>query len=131
MSAPATNRGSLQYQPGLDGIRALAVAAVLVYHGGVGFDPGALFSVTMFFTLSGFLITSLLIGEHQHNGSISLKNFWSRRLRRLIPASWLTIALVVILGAFGLWTNSQTRGLLGDVPAALGQVINWRLLLTG
>jgi len=87
--------------------------------------------VSIFFTLSGFLITSLLVGEHQSHGSISLRDFWARRFRRLLPASWLTVGLVVLAGAFGLWTNSQMRGLLADVPAALGQVFNWRQIAGG
>src|SRR5688572_28238768 len=85
MSHPV-NRQGLPYQPGLDGLRALAVIAVLLYHGGVGWAGGGFLGVEVFFALSGYLITSLLLVEHDHTGRIDLRAFWARRARRLLPA---------------------------------------------
>ena len=74
-----------RYEPALDGLRALAVLAVLVYHARFGWAQGGFLGVSTFFTLSGFLITSLLVRERAANGSISLRHFWSRRIKRLVP----------------------------------------------
>src|SRR5579884_3529098 len=80
------------YLPGLDGVRALAVAGVLAYHAGVGWTGGGLLGVDVFFVLSGFLITTLLLGEHGRTGGVSLRRFWCRRARRLLPALFLALA---------------------------------------
>src|SRR5690625_381097 len=69
--------------PGLDGLRAVAVIAVLFYHGGFGWAKGGYLGVDLFFVLSGFLISGLLIGEVQRSGTVSLRDFWIRRARRL------------------------------------------------
>ena len=114
-SAAHQPRSSLRYQPGLDGIRGLAVAAVLVYHGGFVFAQGGFLGVSIFFTLSGFLITSLLVGELDEHGSISLGGFWGRRFRRLLPASWLTVALVLVAAAFGPPGQVATLVLPADI----------------
>ena len=70
--------GPFPHQPALDGVRALAVAAVLAFHGGVAALPGGFLGVDAFFVLSGFLITSLLLHEHQRTGRINLVAFWGR-----------------------------------------------------
>src|ERR1700749_3150079 len=72
---------ALPQYPGLDGLRALAVVAVLLYHGGVSWSGGGFLGVEMFFVLSGFLITSLLVGEWGRSGAIALRAFWARRAR--------------------------------------------------
>ena len=122
---------SLGYVAALDGLRAVAVVAVMMYHAEVPAARGGFLGVSVFFTLSGFLITTLLLNEEADRGSIDLQHFWRRRFRRLVPASWLTIALVVVMGMFGIWETEQLRSLRGDVPAALGQIINWRFVLSG
>src|SRR5262245_33093968 len=119
----------LGYEPALDGLRAVAVMAVLFFHARFSWAQGGFLGVSTFFTLSGFLITSLLLREHATTGSISLRSFWRRRFRRLLPASWLTLALVIAMGAAGWWNNDQLRDLRGDVPAALAQVVNWHFIL--
>ncbi|MCU1458584.1 MAG: Acyltransferase family, partial [Actinomycetia bacterium] len=81
----AKQRPHLGYQPALDGLRALAVIGVLLYHGGVDWAQGGFLGVDLFFTLSGFLITSLLLVEFRANQGIDLKRFWTRRARRLLP----------------------------------------------
>jgi len=90
---PTTGRSArLGYRPALDGIRAASIAAVLLYHG--GFLSGGWLGVDIFFTLSGFLITSLLLQEWARAGRIMLRDFYGRRARRLLPALFLAIALV-------------------------------------
>lgn len=135
MSGPsdgAPRRGArLAYEPALDGIRALAVLAVLVYHGGFTWARGGFLGVSVFFTLSGFLITTLLLREAEATGTISLREFWGRRFRRLLPASWLTVAAVVALALVGGWDDDQLVALRGDVPAALAQILNWRFVVEG
>lgn len=116
---------------GLDGLRAVAVAAVLLYHAHASFLPGGFLGVSVFFTLSGYLITSLLLRERHRDGSISLKGFWSRRFRRLLPAGLACQALVLAMAAAGVWDADQLRSLRADVPAALAQVVNWSFIVRG
>ena len=79
-------RAKSRYVPALDGLRALAVLAVIAYHMKMNWAPGGLLGVTMFFVLSGYLITGLLLTEFDSTQTISLPNFWLRRVRRLVPA---------------------------------------------
>jgi peptidoglycan/LPS O-acetylase OafA/YrhL len=108
--------------PGLDGLRAVAVAAVIAYHLGVGWAPGGLLGVGVFFTLSGYLITDLLLGAW-HKGSLGLGEFWIRRARRLLPALYLMLTVVVI------WVAIAHPLLMSDVRgqtlSALLYVNNW------
>ena len=113
----------LGYQPALDGLRALAVSAVLLFHLGVPWMPGGYLGVSVFFTLSGFLITTLLIRERVVTGGIDTRAFYTRRLRRLMPASLLVIFGVCVLVAFGVIADVAT--LRRDVLGALFQVENW------
>src|SRR5206468_2035515 len=78
--------GRLRHVAALDGLRGLAVAVVLLYHAGIRQFAGGHLGVTMFFTLSGFLITALLLLERERTERISLRSFWARRARRLVPA---------------------------------------------
>ena len=101
----------LPYVAALDGVRAIAVGAVLLYHGGVSIAPGGFLGVDMFFVLSGFLITSLLITERAATGSIDLFQFWLRRARRLLPAAFLVIAVTALVAAIFLPADAvRTRG---------------------
>ncbi len=125
---PAT--GYLPYFPALDGIRAVAVVAVLLFHGGFDWAVGGYLGVSTFFTLSGFLITSLLLAERSVTGTIALRAFWLRRFRRLLPASLVALALVLAFGAFAA-SDLQRTNLQGDVVAALAYVANWRFVLAG
>ena len=84
---------TMPYVPGIDGLRALALVAIFVFHLGVGLFPGAVFSVTLFFTLSGFLITRLMVAEWDRSGTISLRSFYDRRVRRLFPASFVVLQI--------------------------------------
>ncbi len=119
----------LAYQPALDGLRGVAVAAVLGFHLELGWLSGGYLGVSVFFTLSGFLITSLLLAEHDRDGRVSLPGFYQRRARRLIPAGLLTLALVCALVAFDLLQARST--FRRDVIASMTQVLNWVNLFGG
>lgn len=86
-----------KYEPALDGIRALAIAQVLALHGARSFLPGGFIGVDLFFVLSGFLITRVLLQDHAQNGKIRLGRFWSRRARRILPAVGVCLALAALL----------------------------------
>jgi peptidoglycan/LPS O-acetylase OafA/YrhL len=115
-----------RYIPGLDGLRAVAVTGVIIYHLGLPWLPGGLLGVAIFFTLSGYLITDLLLGSWEKHGSLRLREFWARRARRLLPA------LLVLLAIVSTWVAFADRSLLapmrGAVFAALGYISNWYLV---
>jgi peptidoglycan/LPS O-acetylase OafA/YrhL len=118
------------YRPALDGIRALAVAAVVLFHAGVPGLDGGFLGVDAFFVLSGFLITSLLLDEHRARGRIDLRRFWLRRARRLLPALLTVVLGTVVAGR--LLLDGDALGLLRtDAYAALGYVANWRMIFRG
>ncbi|MBI4934577.1 MAG: acyltransferase family protein [Actinobacteria bacterium] len=123
------SRSTIAYQPALDGVRALAVSAVLLFHGGLSWMSGGYLGVSVFFTLSGFLITSLLLREHQSTGAIDAKAFFTRRARRLLPASLVCLAAVCVLAAAGAFDGLEK--LRRDVLGALFQVFNWVKLASG
>jgi peptidoglycan/LPS O-acetylase OafA/YrhL len=116
-----------RYMPGLDGLRALAVAAVIAYHLNMPWAPGGLLGVGVFFTLSGYLITDLLLGSWHTTNNLQLRDFWLRRARRLLPALFVMLAAVTIWVA--LADRSQLGALRGDVFAASAYVSNWWLAL--
>jgi peptidoglycan/LPS O-acetylase OafA/YrhL len=112
--------------PALDGVRALAVAAVVVYHAHPGWLPGGFMGVDVFFVLSGFLITSLLLREQRGTGRIGLRAFWLRRARRLLPALYVLLAVALTYElAVHLAGAAQLRW---DALAALGYATNWFLI---
>jgi peptidoglycan/LPS O-acetylase OafA/YrhL len=111
------------YRPQLDGVRAMAVAAVVASHAAI---PGAAEGgrgVDVFFVLSGFLITSLLVEEHSRSGSIDLRSFYAKRWRRLMPA--LAAMCLIALPLFALVRPFEYRATLAGVPAALAYVSAW------
>jgi peptidoglycan/LPS O-acetylase OafA/YrhL len=120
----------MPHLPALDGLRGLAVLAVVVYHYRPSWLPAGFLGVDLFMVLSGFLITSLLLAEHARAGRVRLGAFWARRLRRLVPALLL---LLVALAAYAAWIagNAQRDELRGDGIAALGYFSNWRFIATG
>jgi peptidoglycan/LPS O-acetylase OafA/YrhL len=118
------------YRPALDGVRALAVTAVLLFHGGVSALPGGFLGVDAFFVLSGFLITSLLLAEHAGTGRIRLAAFWGRRARRLLPALLVMLVVVTVAGR-QLLPDVEVGLLRGDGLAALAYVANWRMIYRG
>src|SRR3954447_21715770 len=129
--AAATRRGpSFGYLRALDGLRALAVASVVLFHAGIAGLRGGFLGVDTFFVLSGFLITSLLLTERLAHGRIDLRRFWTRRARRLLPALLTMLLATVVAGRFLL--DSDALSLLRvDAWAALGYVANWRMIFRG
>ena len=128
-SPPRTAISRLPYLPGLDGMRALAVAAVIVYHANNSWLPGGFLGVEVFFVISGYLITLLLIGEHESTGRINLRQFWYRRARRLLPALFLLLIGVTLFTA--LFRREALGQLRGDVLAALTYTSNWYQIWVG
>jgi peptidoglycan/LPS O-acetylase OafA/YrhL/lysophospholipase L1-like esterase len=111
------------YQPALDGLRALSVLAVILYHAGIHWIPGGFIGVEVFFVVSGFLITSLMIDEQHVSGKVSLKQFWVRRARRLLPA--LFTMLIASLVAVTFFVKDSAPDFRQDVLPALGYFSNW------
>ena len=124
------SRPDLNYVPALDGVRGVAVLAIIGYHGGVFLTRGGFYSLDAFFALSGFLITSLLVAEWQQSGSIRLGRFWARRARRLLPALFLLL-LVVLAYATWIAPPGMYRELRGDSLSTLFYVANWHFIVTG
>jgi peptidoglycan/LPS O-acetylase OafA/YrhL len=120
--------GRLAYLPALDGLRAVAVTAVVLYHLDVPWAIGGFLGVDLFFVISGFLITTLLLREHDDEGRIGLRSFWVRRFRRLAPPMVvMTAATILATRLWGLpeqWSSVRT-----DAVAALAYVANWRFVL--
>ena len=120
----------LAYRPAIDGLRAVAVLAVVAYHDGLGWARGGFLGVDTFFVLSGFLITTLLLLERRRTGRIALGAFWGRRLRRLVPALLLVLGGVALFCA--LWVTPYEVGRFrGDALASLVYVTNWRFIAAG
>ncbi len=123
---PEPVRSSQRYLPGLDGLRGLAVGAVVAFHLDLGWAQGGLLGVGVFFTLSGYLITDLLLGQYERTGRLQLADFWLRRARRLLPALFVMLAVVVA------WVTLLDRSLLPAVRGAVGAsmlyVTNWWLI---
>ena len=117
------------YLPGLDGLRAVAVVAVMVYHANTGWLAGGYVGVEVFFVISGYLITLLLIAEHERTGEIDLRGFWIRRFRRLLPALFLMMTLLSVWVA--LFDRDALGKLRGDVLAGAGYISNWYQIWIG
>ena len=114
---PRPVEGTSPYLPGLDGIRAIAVLAVLAFHLNFGWASGGLLGVQVFFVLSGYLITDLLVAEYRRHQGIGLKQFWLRRARRLLPA--LFVVLFVTVGWATLFDRVQLTALRSDLPSSI------------
>ncbi|HWM20145.1 MAG TPA: acyltransferase, partial [Ilumatobacteraceae bacterium] len=115
---------SSDFRPDVEGMRALAVIVVVLFHLRIGVFKGGFVGVDVFFVLSGFLITRLLLNELAASGTIALPNFWARRARRLLPASVLVIVATLVAGRWMLSPIDQ-RALAGDATAAGGFVVNF------
>ena len=118
---------ALPYVAALDGLRAFAVAGVLLYHGGVPWLPGGFLGVDLFFVLSGFLITSLLLRELDMTGGIDLRRFWTRRARRLLPAAFLVIAVCLVVAV--AFMPGEAARVRTDALASFAYVGNWAQVL--
>jgi peptidoglycan/LPS O-acetylase OafA/YrhL len=117
------------YLPGLDGMRAFAVVAVMIYHANSDWLKGGFLGVEVFFVISGYLITLLLVAESEKNGHVDLKQFWLRRARRLLPALYTMMLLLTVWTA--LFEREALGKLRGDVIAGLTYVTNWYQIWIG
>ncbi len=113
----------LPYRPGLDGLRALAVTGVFLYHAGVAWMPGGFLGVDLFFVLSGYLITSLLLREFSVHGTIDLLSFWGRRARRLFPA--VAVVIVFAMLAALIVARDDLGRTRADALSAIVYLTNW------
>ena len=121
----ATKRG-IQYIPAIDGLRAIAVIAVMLYHLGVSWIPGGFLGVDLFFVISGYVITRLLLDSIQERGGLDLRDFYMARIRRLLPP--LLFMIVVTSIVVGLWAPDTTKKFLTDAPFSLFGGMNWWLV---
>lgn len=117
------------YLPGLDGLRAVAVIAVIFYHANHSWLEGGFLGVEVFFVISGYLITLLLVAESQRTGTINLREFWLRRARRLLPALWTLLVGITVY--VSLFKRSELGTLRGDVFAGFFYISNWFQIRTG
>ncbi len=122
----AGGRGRSAPRADIQGLRAVAVLMVLLYHARIPFVSGGFAGVDVFFVISGFLITGLMVRELERTGRLSLPSFWARRARRLLPATALVLAAVSVLTVL-LLPQVRWSVTAGDIVAAAFYVINWRL----
>jgi len=125
-SPAASVRADAGRNAALDGLRFVAVAAVLAWHFGEPGGQGGFLGVDMFFVLSGFLITGILLGQVER-GKVRLGDFWTRRVRRLAPALLIVLATAIVWGAFFASMSSRDQ-LRGDITATLMYVANWHFI---
>lgn len=118
---------AMGYVSGLDGVRAIAVIGVLVYHGNSGWLPGGFLGVDVFFVLSGFLISTILFQELSASGGVNFKRFYVHRARRLLPALVATLVLTAILVVF--FARDAASQFRADVLPSLFYVANWNYIL--
>ena len=128
-SATLRRVSAVPYLPGLDGLRAVAVVAVMVYHANAAWLPGGFLGVEVFFVISGYLITLLLIGEHERSGRVRVGQFYVRRARRLLPALYTMLVLLTVYTA--VFRRDALGQLRGDVIAGLTYVSNWYQIWVG
>lgn len=121
----STDRG-IRYIPAIDGLRAVAVIAVILYHLGLNWIPGGFLGVDLFFVISGYVITRLLLDSIQRSGGLDLRGFYSARIRRLLPP--LVFMIIVTTVVVGFWAPDTMRRFLGDAPFALFGGMNWWLI---
>jgi peptidoglycan/LPS O-acetylase OafA/YrhL len=121
----ATKRG-IQYIPAIDGLRALAVIAVMFYHLGFSWIPGGFLGVDLFFVISGYVITRLLLDSIEQSGGLDLRGFYLARARRLLPALLFTVVTTTI--AIGIWAPDTIKRFITDMPFALTGTMNWWLV---
>ena len=121
-----SNPRGIRYIPAIDGLRAVAVIAVMLYHLGFDWIPGGFLGVDLFFVISGYVITRLLLDSIQRSGGLDLKAFYIARVRRLLPPLLFMIILTTIF--VGAWAPDTMRRFLADTPFAIFGGMNWWLV---
>ena len=119
-----SRRGHLRYRPHLDGLRAVAVYLVVAYHSRLRGFAGGFVGVDVFFVLSGFLVTSILLRDLTSRGTIEWRRFYSRRVRRILPASVLALTVTAVVYA-AISSPSEMQDALGGFRAAFVYIANW------
>src|SRR5256886_811968 len=128
MPKPVERTGPrLAYRPGLDGLRAIAVAGVFLYHSRIDWLPGGFLGVDLFFVLSGYLITSLLLVEWEARNRIDLRRFWLRRARRLLPA--LVVVVLASLALAAIFARQDLAHTRSDAVSSLLYYTNWHEII--
>jgi peptidoglycan/LPS O-acetylase OafA/YrhL len=127
MPKPVANAPHIAYRPGLDGLRAIAVAAVFLYHARIDWLPGGFLGVDLFFVLSGYLITSLLLVEWEARNRIDLRRFWLRRARRLLPA--LVVVVLASLALAAIFARQDLAHTRSDAVSSLLYYTNWHEII--
>lgn len=117
---------SISHIPAIDGLRAVAVIAVLLYHLGFGWIPGGFLGVDLFFVISGYVITRLLLDSIQRSGGLDLRGFFAARVRRLLPALLFMIISTALF--VGVWAPEAIKRFLTDIPFVLTGTMNWALV---
>ncbi len=117
---------SIRHIPAIDGLRAVAVIAVLLYHLGFGWIPGGFLGVDLFFVISGYVITRLLLDSIQRSGGLDLRGFYAARMRRLLPALLFMIVSTALF--VGVWAPEAIKRFLTDIPFVLTGTMNWALV---
>ena len=120
------NERGIRYIPAIDGLRAVAVLAVILYHLGFKWIPGGFLGVDLFFVISGYVITRLILDSIQRSGGLDLRAFYMARLRRLLPP--LVFMIITTTVVVGLWAPDTMRRFLSDTPFALFGGMNWWLV---
>ena len=121
----ATKRG-IQHIPAIDGLRAIAVTAVIFYHLGFAWIPGGFLGVDLFFVISGYVITRLLLDSIARSGGLDLRGFYKARARRLLPP--LVFMIVVTAFYISIWAQDSVKRFLTDTPFSLSGLMNWWLV---
>ena len=129
-TTPPAGSAKERFFPGLEGLRGLAVVAVLFFHGGFDWAKGGFLGVSTFFTLSGYLITSNVLRSAESDAGLDLRSFWLRRFRRLMPAA---LAAILLASVYTILAGDplQRQNFFGDSISSLFYVANWHLILSG
>ena len=122
----ATKRG-IQHIPAIDGLRAIAVTAVIFYHLGFAWIPGGFLGVDLFFVISGYVITRLLLDSIARSGGLDLRGFYKARARRLLPP--MVFMIVVTAFYISIWAQDSVKRFLTDTPFSLTGAMNWWLVV--
>ena len=128
--SPERRSAPREFRPDTEGLRAVAVLAVVLFHAAVPGVGGGFVGVDVFFVISGFLITGLLWREASRTGTVRLRNFYGARARRLLPAAAL-VGIVTAVGAVVLLPPLQARIAVGDGIASALYVSNYRFIVQG